>query len=132
MIRGLGLARAGDRERHADREAEFVARRLAVEAAVTRLEQLMAERGLTEEVVRPLRATQRERLRHLERRSDGDDAHRKITELHEQIESVLVAAERERINELYRDGQLKDEARRRIERELDLRDAQLAILRAEE
>jgi CPA1 family monovalent cation:H+ antiporter len=71
-------------------------------------------------------------LRHLERRSDGDDGHRKLTELHERLESVLLAAERERINELSRAGQLKDEARRRIERELDLRDAQLENLRAEE
>ncbi|HEX4024009.1 MAG TPA: Na+/H+ antiporter [Steroidobacteraceae bacterium] len=132
VMRGLGLARAGHRERHADREAEYVARRQAAEAAVARLEQLARERGLAEEIVKPLRAHYRDRLRHLERRSDGDDAHRQLTELHEQVESLLVGAERDRINELYRGGKLKDEARRRIERELDLREAQLAILRAEE
>jgi CPA1 family monovalent cation:H+ antiporter len=37
----------------------------------------------------------------------------------------LIAAERERINELYREGTLKDEPRRRLERELDLREANL-------
>ncbi len=132
VMRGLGLARAGYRERHADREAEFVARHLMVEAAAERLEQLAVERGLEEDIVRPLRAAQRERLRHLDRRSDGDDSHRRVTELHDQVETLLVAAERERINQLYRAGKLKDEARRRIERELDLREAQLANLRAEE
>jgi CPA1 family monovalent cation:H+ antiporter len=131
-MRALGLARAGYRERRADREAEFVARRQAVEAAVARLEQLIRERKLTEDFVAPLRVSYRNRLRHLERRSDSDDGQRKLTELHEQIELLLLTAERERINELSRVGQLKDEARRRIERELDLRDAQLESLRAEE
>ncbi|HTW74699.1 MAG TPA: Na+/H+ antiporter, partial [Steroidobacteraceae bacterium] len=131
-MRALGLARAGYRERHADREAEFVARRQAVEAGLVQLEELIGARQLSEELVAPLRASYRNRLHHLERRSDGDDGHRKLTELHEQIESLLLAAERARINELSRGGQLKDEARRRIERELDLRDAQLQNLRAGE
>ena len=34
-----------------------------------------------------------------------------------------LAAERERIDELFRAGKLNDEARRRIERELDMREA---------
>ena len=41
------------------------------------------------------------------------------------MELVLIAAERTRINELFRLGKLKDDARRRIERELDLREAHL-------
>jgi CPA1 family monovalent cation:H+ antiporter len=131
-MRALGLARAGYRERHADREAEFVARRQAAEAAVARLGRLVSERKLTEELVAPLRSSYRDRLRHLEQRSDGNLGHRKLTETHEEIELLLLAAERERVNELSRAGQLKDEARRRIERELDLRDAQLQNLRAEE
>ena len=43
------------------------------------------------------------------------------------MDRELPDAERERINDLSRAGQLKDEARRRIERELDLRDAQLSL-----
>lgn len=46
--------------------------------------------------------------------------------------ALLLAAERERINELYRQGTFKDEARRRLERELDLREANLAGHRHEE
>ncbi|HEX4267078.1 MAG TPA: Na+/H+ antiporter [Steroidobacteraceae bacterium] len=129
VMRGLGLPRAGYRERRADREAEFAARRQAVEAALARLEQLISDRELTEEVVAPLRGSYHDQLIHLERRSDAE---RRRTELHEEIELQLLAAERERINELSRGGQLKDEARRRIERELDLRDAQLQNLRAGE
>jgi CPA1 family monovalent cation:H+ antiporter len=50
----------------------------------------------------------------------------------DEIEYLLIAAERDLINDLYRRGELKDEARRRIERELDLRDAHLTSVRAED
>ena len=53
-------------------------------------------------------------------------------EQHDEIEFLLIEAERQRINDLYRAGKLKDESRRRIERELDLREAQLTNLRAAE
>ncbi len=43
----------------------------------------------------------------------------------------LIEAERNQINDLFRDGGLKDEARRQIERELDLREASLANQRDE-
>ncbi|MGO8917949.1 MAG: Na+/H+ antiporter [Stellaceae bacterium] len=132
VIRALGLANAGRRERHADRAEEFVARRQAIEAAITRLDQLTAERQLADEFVRPLRAQQRDRLKHVENRGDGDAAHKKLMDRHDEIAFLLIDAERQVINELYRRGQLKDEARRRIERELDLRDAHLTNVRAEE
>ncbi len=132
VIRALGLANAGRRERHADRVEEFAARRLAVEAAIQRLDELVAQRELTEDFVRPLRTRHRDRLRHVEHRSDGDEGHKRLIELHDEIEFMLIAAERQQINELYRSGKLKDEARRRIERELDLREAQLTSVRAEE
>jgi hypothetical protein len=51
--------------------------------------------------------------------------------LHDEIELLVIDAERQRINELFRSGKLHDEARR-IERELDLREASLANQRAEE
>jgi monovalent cation/hydrogen antiporter len=132
VIRVLGLANAGRRERHDDRLEEVKARRQAIEAALARLDRLAAERGIAEDVVKPLRAHHRDRLRHVEHRSDGDDGHRKLTELHNEIELLLIAAERDRVNELFRSGKLKDEARRHIERELDLREAHLANKRAEE
>jgi monovalent cation/hydrogen antiporter len=44
----------------------------------------------------------------------------------DEIELLLISAERGRINELYRQGTLRDETRRRLERELDLREASLA------
>ena len=52
-------------------------------------------------------------------------AHKRHGELHDEVERLLITAERQRINELFRDGKLNDEARRRIERELDMREAHL-------
>ena len=48
------------------------------------------------------------------------------------IELRLIGAERELINATYRKGQLKDDARRRVEREFDLREAHLASVGAQE
>jgi Na+/H+ antiporter len=132
VIRTLGLALAGRRERHVDRDEEHKARRQAIEAAIERLDQLRTERHLSENAVRSLRAHQRDRLKHIEHRNDGDDGHGKLTQLHDEIELQLIAAERQQINDLFRGGKLKDEARRRIERELDLREAQLVNQQAEE
>jgi hypothetical protein len=56
----------------------------------------------------------------------------RLPALHDEIELLLIDAERQGINELFRSGKLHDEARRRIERELDLREASLANQRAEE
>jgi Na+/H+ antiporter len=132
VIRALGLANAGHRERHADRIEEFVARRQAIEAASGRLDELIAQRDLPEATVHPLRTRFRERLRHVEHRNDSDEEQRSLIDRDDEIELLLLAAERQQINDLYRAGKLKDEARRRIERELDLRHAQLANVRAEE
>lgn len=130
-VRWLGLARAGQHERDADRVEEHKARRQAVEAAIERLNQLAVERKLPDEIVRPLRALQHDRLRRIKHRSDGDDGHRSLVRGGDEIEYELIAAERDFVNDLYRRGVLKDEARRRIERELDLRHAHLTSVREE-
>jgi Na+/H+ antiporter len=126
VIRALGLANAGKREHDSDRVEELAARREAVEAATARLDKLARERGLPADVVQVLRAQQRDRLEHFEQQREQGEGHQMPIGLSDEIEFQLIAAERERINELYRRGTLKDRARRRIERELDLRDADLA------
>jgi CPA1 family monovalent cation:H+ antiporter len=132
VIRWLGLAQAGDDEHQADRLQEFNARRQAIEAALERLDQLADERQLADDVVRPARARHRDRLRFVKHSSDGDDDHRQRTELDDEIAFLLIEAEREHINKLSRAGEIKDEARRRIERELDLREAGIANRRGED
>ena len=133
VIRALGLAHAGRRERHADRVEEQQARRQAIEAGIARLDRLASERDLPDgdraaaarASARPAqayRAQQRRRRRRTRSSPSCTD----------DIELLLIAAERQHVNDLFRSGKLKDEARRRIERELDLREAQIANRRAEE
>jgi monovalent cation/hydrogen antiporter len=125
VIRRLGLAHAGRREREVNRAEELKARAEAVQAAAERLDQLAEERNLPAEVIEVVRAQHQDRLQHIEDRSAGDGVIGKHSDLHEEVERLLIHAERTRINDLFRGGKLKDEARRRIERELDLREAEL-------
>jgi monovalent cation/hydrogen antiporter len=132
VIRWLGLANAGRRERHADQIQQFRAQSRAIEQAIERLDQLRAELTLPGEVAAPLGARYRERLDHASRGGDGDAHGRRLAELAEETELSLIEIERRTINDLYRNGDLKDEGRRRIERALDLREADIANRRAED
>ncbi len=132
VTRALGLAHAGRRERQEERNEEFRARRRALEAAIHELDRLTTERQAPESVVRPIRVAQGDRLKLVDHRNDGDAGHKKLVDLGDEIEFSLINAERDFVNNLYRDGELKDEQRRHIERELDLRDAHLANLRSTE
>jgi Na+/H+ antiporter len=126
LIRVLGLARAGEQELQTDRAEELLARRQAIDSAIARLERLAAERALPGELVERLLTRHRERLGHFEPAPEREDNRQGMTASADEIELLLLAAERERINELYRQGSLKDEARRRLEHELDLRETDLA------
>ena len=132
VIRWLGLANADRRERQASRTGEASAARQAFEAAIGQLETVAAERELPEDIVRPLRADYRERLNAVEHRVDVSQHHARLVELADETKLRLIEAERQLINRLYREGKLEDEGRRRIERELDLRVADIAAQRAEE
>ncbi|MGD0490955.1 MAG: Na+/H+ antiporter [Steroidobacteraceae bacterium] len=132
VIRALGLANQGRRERHRDRGEEFQARQTAIEATLRRLDQIAAERRIPEDVVKGLKAHLRGRLRQIIDRSDGDAAHRERSQLVDEMELLLLAAERDTVNDLYQDGKLKAEARRHIEQELDLREARIYSLLAED
>jgi monovalent cation/hydrogen antiporter len=129
VIRVLGLAHAGRHERRADRAEEHQARRQAVEAVIRRLDNLKEERNWSEDVVHPLRVRHRDRLKHIDHRHTPERTHAQFADIHDEIELELISAERRHINDLYRDGKLKDETRRRIEHELDLREADLGIQR---
>ncbi len=125
VIRVLGLAKAGERELQIDRTEELLARRQAINSAIERLERLAVERALPDDLVQRVRTRHRERLGHFEQATEQGRSPGDLTPPFGEIELLLLAAERERINELYRRGTLKDEARRRLERELDLREANL-------
>jgi CPA1 family monovalent cation:H+ antiporter len=130
VIKKLGLSQAGRREREIKKTEEYKARTEAVEAARERLDQLAAERNLSPDVIEAVRAQHHDRLEHLAHGSAGDGSVRKHGEHHDEVERLLITAERTRINDLFRHGKLQDESRRRIERELDLREAHLSNQRS--
>ena len=103
-----------------------------MEAAIERFDQLATEKSLSDDVAKVLRAGQRARLLDHEFKDDGDKSRCEFADIHNEIELRLIEAERKLINDLYRDGKLKDEPRRRIERELDLREARVANERDEQ
>jgi len=132
VIRALGLAHLGRAERNEDRAQEQAARRQTIEAVLDRLDSLATERALAESVVQPLRVHHRDRLSHIDRHRGEDDGQKKLADCHDEVELLLIEAERRKLVELFCQGQLTDDARRRIERELDLREAHLANHRGED
>jgi CPA1 family monovalent cation:H+ antiporter len=131
VIRRVGLANAGRRERIQERAAELKARRRAIQSAIDRFDRLSAEGQLPEEVYTRLRAHHLDRLSRVALRSHDDEGNKQCVNLLDDIERQVIATEREFVNELYTLDELTDEARRRIERGLDLREAGIANLRDE-
>jgi CPA1 family monovalent cation:H+ antiporter len=125
----LGLANAGQREEELRRLEEFQVRREAIEAASRHLDMLANDAEIPAEVVARLRAYHQRRLALNKIRSNDSEEHRRHVAHADRLELLLIADERDLINEKYRLAGLKDETRRRLERELDLRDAQLASVR---
>jgi monovalent cation/hydrogen antiporter len=125
VIRLLGLNNAGERELDADKTEELQARRYAIDAALTRLDEVAGELVLSDEVVLAVRQELHIRRKHFAHSGTPAADHRESKQCPDEVALLLIAAERGRINELYRYGQLKDDPRRRLERELDLREANL-------
>jgi monovalent cation/hydrogen antiporter len=123
VVRWLGLGSHAADEREREYKAEFAARAEGLKLAQRRLEQLAADRGISPEALAILRARHDYRAGRLpDPASNGFDAALVAADLR----SELIATEREYIHKLLRDGEITDEARRRIERELDLEEASIA------
>ena len=97
----------------------------AARAALTRLDEAAVEEHITDEIVRPWRTRQEQRIAQLDgaRNSNGDGPG-EAASVH-RVELALIAAERARLNSLLREGEISDEIRRRIERDLDLDEERL-------
>ncbi len=123
MVRWLGLTRRGSEERVSEIEAELTARQAALREVEQRLEKFAAERALPEDVIALLRTRNLSRNQILPRDiADGLDQMR----LSAAVKKELIDTERDFIYRLLRDGKISDDARRRIEYELDLEEASLA------
>lgn len=122
LVKQLGLVDSGSKETQEREQREAQARVEAARAALDRLEELSASSGLLPEQIRHMGELQLDRLSQLERRRDRDGDGGKVAARLDRVELALIQAERAYINALLRDGHIGDDTRRRIERDLDLRE----------
>jgi monovalent cation/hydrogen antiporter len=122
VIEYLGLDKAGAVEAESAKRNEVTARVAGIRAALDRLKQLAGE-GAVARSAANLRRLHEGRLTDFVHTSEGIDA-APVAEA-AGIQLQLVAAERASIASQYAAEKLTDEARRRIERELDLEDARI-------
>ena len=122
VIRWLGLQGDGRADARSEHQAELEARSEAIGAARQHLERLAGERGLSEDIVAFLNA--RHDLRGRLIPSDLDDGMAQMRAGND-VRLELIAAERNYVYKMLRDGKITDESRRRLERDLDLEEAQI-------
>jgi CPA1 family monovalent cation:H+ antiporter len=123
VVRWLGLSRLGKKEHKDEIRAELRARQAALKQVEKRLEKIIKEHDLPGEAIAHLRTRNQSRMQILPTNlTEGLDHMRQTA----RIKAELIAAEREFIYQLLRDGKITDEARRRIEYELDLEEAGVA------
>jgi NhaP-type Na+/H+ or K+/H+ antiporter len=123
VIRALDIEGAGHQEADDEKLREISARVAAIDAALTRLDALEGAVSSPE----TLEALKR---RHADRRryfiaACQNLGHAEVIGLAASLQLQFVEAERASIAEIYARGEIGDEARRRIERELDLEDSRI-------
>ena len=123
VIEFLGLDRAGAREAASAKRNEVMARIAGIDAALKRLDELEAG-GAEGRSVANLRQLHEHRRADLVRTGDATIGGAPATAA-AAIELELVEAERGGIAAQFAAGKISDEARRRVERELDLEDARV-------
>lgn len=123
VVRWIGLTRLGKEEQAGAIQSELEARASALEQVEKRLEKVIAERELHDDVVQLLRTRNESRRQILP--TNMDDALSRVRQSAE-LKKELIDIERDFIYQLLREGRITDEARRRIEYELDLEEASVA------
>ncbi|MGZ8324175.1 MAG: Na+/H+ antiporter [Rhodoplanes sp.] len=122
VARWLRLPQMAGRERQEEKEAELRARHEALAAAERRLQTLAGASELKAQVAKLLSARNHRRTLGLPKTlADGFET----AAISAQLQLELIRAEREYLHELLRKGEITDESRRLIERELDLEEASI-------
>jgi len=123
VIAKLGIAEYGKQEADADKKREISARLASIDAALGRLDSLEAAQSSPETVSALRRRSEDRRAYFVAACQDiqaGD-----VSNAAAALQLQFVNAERTSIADLYYRGEISDEARRRIERELDLEDSRI-------
>jgi NhaP-type Na+/H+ or K+/H+ antiporter len=128
IVRWLALPRDAEEERKREYAAELKARLETLTMAQGELERLAADESTEADALALLRARQEHRVRQWPKDATGKAAVAEALAL--RIE--LITAERRYIYRLLQQGRITDEARRRIERDLDLEEATIMLDREDE
>ncbi len=123
VVHMLGLTRIGQEERTDETNRELRARKEALAVVSKRLDKAIKDRELPSYVTDHLRTRNQSRLQVL---PDNLDEELPLVRQAAALKKELIDTERDYIYQLLRDGKITDEARRRIEYELDLEEASLA------
>jgi CPA1 family monovalent cation:H+ antiporter len=123
VIEWLGIGKHGKREADEDKKREISARLASIDAALARLDSLEGAVAAPQTVAALKR-------RHEDRRAYfvaacQDVVRGDVSSASAALQLQFVDAERASIADLYYRGEINDEARRRIERELDLEDSRI-------
>jgi NhaP-type Na+/H+ or K+/H+ antiporter len=121
LIRLLGIEDDGAEERE-----EVAARVRVAEAAMARIDELVAEDWVRDETAERVRALLEYRRRRFSAAADGDGAeYEERTSRYIRLMYEVFDAQREELISMRNRGDISDEVRRRMERELDLEESRL-------
>src|SRR5262249_53797019 len=123
VVRRLGLAYAGRMEAAHDKHDEQTVRLEGTDAVLAALERQAAE-GPAPAAIAALRRNHRDRRTHPAIPADESNPDDPVT-ASGALQLDLINTERDAIGHAYVENRLTDEARRRIERELDLEEARI-------
>lgn len=123
VISCLGIAEYGEKEADLDKRREISARLASIDAALARLDSLEGAVSAPETVSALRRRNQDRRAYFVA--ACRDMAHGDLSNAAAALQLQFLDAERGSIANLYYRGEINDEARRRIERELDLEDSRI-------
>jgi CPA1 family monovalent cation:H+ antiporter len=124
IVEWLGLGRVGAREAVNNRRDEHKARIAGVDAVLALLDQTEKTMGTPARTLEALRRLELERRASFASNAEKDLVDLPATEV-KALRLQLIDAERAAIGAAYEDNRITDEARRRIERELDLQEASI-------
>jgi len=126
LIRRLDLARGSEQESQLELEQQRAARHRVLDSAARALDQLAADRAVPDDAVREVQGHLADQRRHVpDHAPDPTQDHRPLAGSTAELRAALIDEQRRVLHQLLRDGELSDESRRRLERELDLEEEAL-------
>ena len=121
LIRWLGVTGDGG-----EAEEERLARRVAAEAALARLDVLAEEDGTPPTLVETLRRRYAHQAKLLDGDGERDEAADHVA-LHQRLQRDVLAAQQAAIVRLRDEGEISDQVMRQVQRDLDLEEARIEI-----